>query len=69
MPCKQQLVLKRSDLPALTQIQYIDFARLLAVEKGNQKKETNAFEHQATTSIYVLKCVLAPNTTKAEVCE
>lgn len=44
MPCKQQLMLKRSVSLVLTQIQYIDFARLLAVEKGKQEKKTNAFE-------------------------
>lgn len=61
-------MLKRSVSLVLTQIQYIDFARLLAVEKGKQEKKTNAFEHEATTSMYVLKHVLAPKTTKAEAC-
>lgn len=32
---------ERSVPLVLTQIQYIDFARLLALEKGKQEKETN----------------------------
>lgn len=43
MPHKQQLMLERSVPLVLTQIQYIDFARLLAVEKGKQEKKTNVF--------------------------
>lgn len=36
-------MLERSVPLVLTQIQYIDFARLLAVEKGKQEKKTNVF--------------------------
>lgn len=36
-------MLERSVPLVLTQIQYIDFARLLAVEKGKQEKKINVF--------------------------